>query len=62
MNGMMRLVTLNTWRMRGDWAVRRTGITTASKRPFGRVFEIDLHVTGRTHDFAGTRQSREVRL
>lgn len=24
MNGMMRLVTLNTWGMRGDWAVRRT--------------------------------------
>jgi hypothetical protein len=24
MNGMMRLVTLNTWGVRGDWAVRRT--------------------------------------
>ena len=28
------------------------GITTASRWPLGRVFEIDLHVTDRTHDFA----------
>ena len=36
------------------------GITTASKQPFGRVFEIDRHVTGRTHDFACTCLVTEV--
>ncbi|HEX5303647.1 MAG TPA: hypothetical protein VFW50_42310 [Streptosporangiaceae bacterium] len=97
----MRVATLNTWGMRGDWAARlpvfrdgfreldadivtlqetiRTedtdqaaemlgpeyhlaqqqarekdgqGITTASRHPFGRILEVDLHVTGRTRDFA----------
>lgn len=36
------------------------GITTASKWPFGRVFEIDFHVTGRTSDFACTCLVTEV--
>ncbi len=30
------------------------GITTASKWPFGRAFEIDFHLTERTRDFACT--------
>lgn len=36
------------------------GITTASKWPFGRVFEIDLHLTERTHDFACTCLVTEI--
>lgn len=36
------------------------GITTASRWPFGRVFEVDLHVTERTHDFAATCLVSEV--
>jgi endonuclease/exonuclease/phosphatase family metal-dependent hydrolase len=36
------------------------GITTASRWPLGRVFEIDLHVTDRTHDFACTCLVTEV--
>jgi len=36
------------------------GITTASKWPFGRVFEIDFRVTDRTHDFACTCLVTEV--
>lgn len=31
-----------------------SGITTASRWPLGRVVEIDLHVTERTHEFACT--------
>lgn len=111
----MRLVTLNTWGMRGDWAKRLRmfqegfralepdvitlqetvlteqinqaaemlgggyhfaqqqnretgrggaplgqGITTASKWPFGRVFEVDLHLTQRTDEFACTCLVTEV--
>jgi hypothetical protein len=36
------------------------GITTASRHPFGRIFEIDLHVTERTYDFACTCLVTEV--
>jgi endonuclease/exonuclease/phosphatase family metal-dependent hydrolase len=36
------------------------GITTASKWPFGCVFEIDFHVTDRTHDFACTCLVTEI--
>jgi endonuclease/exonuclease/phosphatase family metal-dependent hydrolase len=36
------------------------GITTASRWPFGRVFEIDLNVTDRTGDFACTCLVTEV--
>lgn len=36
------------------------GITTASKYPFGRIFEIDLNVTERTGDFACTCLVAEV--
>lgn len=36
------------------------GITIASKWPTGEVFEIDLHVTERTHDFACTCLVAEV--
>ncbi|HEY1625440.1 MAG TPA: endonuclease/exonuclease/phosphatase family protein [Streptosporangiaceae bacterium] len=36
------------------------GITTASRWPFGRIFEIDFHVTGRTYDFACTCLVTEV--
>jgi endonuclease/exonuclease/phosphatase family metal-dependent hydrolase len=36
------------------------GITTASRWPFGRVFEIDLHLTERTGDFACTCLVTEV--
>jgi endonuclease/exonuclease/phosphatase family metal-dependent hydrolase len=105
----MRVATLNTWGMRGDWTARlpvfrdgfreldadivtlqetiRTedtdqaaemlgpeyhlaqqqarekdgqGITTASRHPFGRILEVDLHVTGRTRDFACTCLITEV--
>jgi endonuclease/exonuclease/phosphatase family metal-dependent hydrolase len=105
----MRLVTLNTWGMRGDWSARLRafqdgfraldadiitlqetiltdevdqvaemlgteyvvtqqldreadgqGISTASRWPIGKVFEIDLHVTERTHDFACTCLVSEV--
>jgi endonuclease/exonuclease/phosphatase family metal-dependent hydrolase len=111
----MRLVTVNTWGMRGDWVARLTmfreglraldadiltlqetvltddldqaadmlgrgyylaqqrdreigrgsvpdgqGITTASRWPFGRVFEVDLHLTDRTGDFACTCLVTEV--
>lgn len=111
----MRLVTVNTWGTRGDWARRRQlfqdgfhalkadivtlqetvlteqvdqaaemlgegyylaqqkdresgrlgvpagqGITTASKWPFGRVFEVDLHLTERTDDFACTCLVTEI--
>ena len=111
----MRLVTLNTWGMRGNWPERLRmfqhgfqslapdiitlqetvltaevdqaaevlgrgyhlaqqrhresdrdgvpggqGITTASRWPFGRVFEVDLHVTERTGDFACTCLVTEV--
>lgn len=111
----MRIVTLNTWATRGDWAARlpvfqrefraldadvvtlqetvRTddvdqagemlgagyhlaeqrdresgrsgvpdgqGITTASRWPFGRVFEIDLNLTERTGEFACTCLVTEV--
>jgi endonuclease/exonuclease/phosphatase family metal-dependent hydrolase len=105
----MRLVTLNTWGMRGDWTTRLPvlqdgfraldadvillqetiltdavdqaadmlgpgfhlvqqrdreadgqGITTASRCPVGRVLEIDLHLTERTHDFACTCLVAEV--
>jgi endonuclease/exonuclease/phosphatase family metal-dependent hydrolase len=105
----MRLATLNTWGMRGDWEARlpvfRDGfrlldadivtlqetiltddtdqaaeilgpeyylaqqqdrekdgqrITTASRWPLGRIFEVDFHVTERTHDFACTCLATEV--
>lgn len=105
----MRIVTLNTWGMRGDWPARsevfragfaaldadvvllqetiRTedvdqaagmlgsgyhfaeqadrepdgqGITTAARWPFGAVFEVDLHLTERTGDFAATCLVTEV--
>lgn len=36
------------------------GITTASKWPFGRVFEVDFHLTDRTHDFACTCLVTEI--
>jgi endonuclease/exonuclease/phosphatase family metal-dependent hydrolase len=36
------------------------GITTASRWPFGEVFEIDLHLTERTDDFACTCLVTEV--
>jgi endonuclease/exonuclease/phosphatase family metal-dependent hydrolase len=36
------------------------GITTASRWPFGRVLEIDFHLTDRTHDFACTCLVTEV--
>ncbi len=36
------------------------GITTASRWPFGRVFEIDFHLTERTYDFACTCLVTEV--
>ncbi len=36
------------------------GITTASRWPLGRVFEIDLHLTERTGDFACTCLVTEV--
>jgi endonuclease/exonuclease/phosphatase family metal-dependent hydrolase len=36
------------------------GITTASKWPFGQTFEIDLHLTERTADFACTCLVTEV--
>ena len=36
------------------------GITTASRWPFGRIFEIDFHLTERTHDFACTCLVAEV--
>ncbi|MBO0821105.1 MAG: endonuclease/exonuclease/phosphatase family protein [Nocardiopsaceae bacterium] len=106
----MRLVTLNTWGMRGDWEARLPvfrevfraldadivtlqetilteradqaadmlgpgyylaqqrdreddgqGITTASRWPFGRTFEIDFNLTERTGDFACTCLVTEVR-
>jgi endonuclease/exonuclease/phosphatase family metal-dependent hydrolase len=105
----MRLVTLNTWGMRGDWLARLPvfrdrfhaldadvitlqetiltdevdqaaemlgagyhlvqqrdrepdgqGITTASRWPGGRVVEVDLHLTERTHEFACTCLVAEV--
>src|SRR6185437_12257828 len=111
----MRVVTLNTWGIRGDWTRRLMafqdglralnpdivtlqetvltdevdqaaemlgdgyhlaqqqkreigragvpagqGITTASKWPFGRVFEVDFHLTDRTSDFACTCLVTEV--
>src|SRR5579875_1280750 len=111
----MRLVTINTWGMRGDWAARLPmfregfraldadivalqetvltdevdqaaemlgdsyrlaqaqdrevgrsgvpagqGITTASRWPFGRVVEGDLHLTDRTADFACTCLVTEI--
>jgi endonuclease/exonuclease/phosphatase family metal-dependent hydrolase len=105
----MRLLTFNTWGMRGDWAARLPvfregfraldpdvvtlqetiltdgvdqaadmlgpgyhlaqqrerehdgqGITTASKWPFGRTFEIDFRLTERTHDFACTCLVTEI--
>jgi endonuclease/exonuclease/phosphatase family metal-dependent hydrolase len=107
--GAMRVATLNTWGMRGDWAARLPvfragfgaldadivtlqetiltgdadqaaqmlgpeyhlahqrerepdgqGITTASRWPFGRVAELDFHVTDRTYDFAATCLITEV--
>jgi endonuclease/exonuclease/phosphatase family metal-dependent hydrolase len=36
------------------------GITTASRWPIGRAFEIDFHVTERTHDFACTCLVSEI--
>lgn len=36
------------------------GITTASKWPFGRIFEVDFHLTERTGDFACTCLITEV--
>lgn len=36
------------------------GITTASRWPFGEVFEVDFHLTERTHDFACTCLVTEV--
>jgi endonuclease/exonuclease/phosphatase family metal-dependent hydrolase len=106
---VMRLVTLNTWGMRGDWSMRLPtfrkgfraldadivllqetiltddvdqaadmlgpdyhltqqhnretdgqGITTASKWPIERTYEIDLHLTERTHDFACTCLVSEI--
>jgi hypothetical protein len=38
----------------------RQGITTASKWPLGRIFEVDLHLTKRTSDFACTCLVTEV--
>jgi hypothetical protein len=37
-----------------------SGITTASRWPLGRVMEIDLHVTERTHEFACTCLVTEI--
>lgn len=111
----MRIITLNTWGIRGDWPTRLMrmrdrfaqlspdivtvqetvlnsetdqareilgeeyhlveqqdrepgrdgvpvgqGITTASRWPFGRVFEVDLKLTERTGDFACTCLITEV--
>ncbi len=111
----MRVITLNTWGTRGDWAQRAEtlrhrfdqlepdivtlqetvlgpdvdqareilgetyflaqqrsrepgragvprgqGITTASRWPFGQVFEVDLELTERTGDFACTCLVTEV--
>jgi exonuclease III len=39
-----------------------SGITTASRWPLGRVVEVDLDVTERTHDFACTSLVTEVWL
>jgi exonuclease III len=36
------------------------GITTASRWPSGQVFEVDFHLTERTHDFACTCLITEV--
>ena len=36
------------------------GITTASRWPVGRVLELDLHLTDRTHDFACTCLITEI--
>jgi exonuclease III len=36
------------------------GITTASRHPFGQIFEVDFHVTARTCDFACTCLVTEV--
>jgi endonuclease/exonuclease/phosphatase family metal-dependent hydrolase len=36
------------------------GISTASRWPIGTVDELDLHVTGRTHDFACTALATEI--
>lgn len=36
------------------------GITTASRWPFGKVFEVDLHLTDRTGDFACTSLVTEI--
>jgi exonuclease III len=36
------------------------GITTASRWPFGQVFEVDFHLTERTHDFPCTCLITEV--
>lgn len=36
------------------------GITTASRWPFGEIFEVDFHVTERTYDFACTCLVTEV--
>jgi endonuclease/exonuclease/phosphatase family metal-dependent hydrolase len=36
------------------------GITTASKWPFGRILEVDLHLTERTADFACTCLITEI--
>ena len=108
-HGPVRLVTLNTWGMRDDWATRLPmfrdgfraldadivtlqetiltdavdqaadilgpayhltqqhhretdgqGITTAGKWPIGRTYELDLHLTERTHDFACTCLVSEI--
>jgi exonuclease III len=37
-----------------------SGITTASRWPLGRVVEVDLHVTERTHEFACTCLVTEI--
>jgi exonuclease III len=37
------------------------GITTASRWPLGDSFEVDLHVTERTHDFACTCRRTRTR-
>jgi hypothetical protein len=37
-----------------------SGITTASRWPLGRVVELDLHVTERTHEFACTCLVTEI--
>jgi endonuclease/exonuclease/phosphatase family metal-dependent hydrolase len=105
----LRVATLNTWGVRGDWPARRAmlsagfarlgadflllqettlrpevdqvcevlgdryhlahsrsrdpdgqGTTIASRWPIGNVVELDLHVTGRTHDFACSAAIAEV--